>query len=333
MADADPDPDSDPGARREFAFELGLCAHLEATTDWLVGRQLGAAVERPGRRIVDVVAVAPGPAFDDRARITAETVPVRAVESDVGVGEAVPRRRAVRETPGLTDALVDRAIEVGFFATERRNGREYLRQTTRYPDGWFDRLVGIENKPDLGSPGALERQLRTDVSLGLFEAVILATESHVTRAHLNRIPDAVGVWRFDPDAGERTVIREPTALATDEGGVELVERRPLETEISIVAAEAKARARRRIAERAYGKGWRTYDLPACEHAAATDDGRPYCARFERVVDPSRTCRDCDAREPGTAPAVDADALRASRTAWEPDPSGVRRRQSGLDRFQ
>ncbi|MFB6090952.1 MAG: DUF5787 family protein [Halobellus sp.] len=325
---ADPEPD----VRREFAFELGLCAHLEEATDWLVGRQLGAAVDRPGRRIVDVVGVAPGPDFDERARITAETIPVRAVESDVGVGAAVPRRRAVRETPGLTDALVDRAIDVGFFATERRSGREYLRQAARYPDRWFDRLVGIENKPDLGSPGALERQLRTDVSLGLFESVILATESHVTRAHLNRIPDAVGVWRFDPESGERTVIREPAPLATDDPGIELVERRPLETEVAIVDGDAKARARRRIAERAYGKGWRTYDFPACAHAESTADGRPHCAHFGRVVDPSRTCRDCDARASGAAPDVDVGGLRDARTDWEPDPPGVRRRQSGLDRF-
>jgi hypothetical protein len=325
---------SDAGGAREFTFELGLCAQLESTTDWIVGRQLGGAVDRPGRRIVDVVGVEPGAAFDDRAAITAETIPARAIESIVGVGEAVPRRRAIRETPGLTEPLVDRAVEVGFFASERRNGRASLRQTTRYPDAWFDRLVGIENKPDLGSPGALERQLRTDVSLGLFDHVILATESHVTRAHLNRIPEEVGVWRVHPDANERTVLREPTPLPTDEPGVELVERRPLETEVAVVDRAAKAAARRRIAERAYGKGWRTYDFPSCAHATATADGRPRCTHFERIVDPRRACgADCDAREPANSPDVDAEALRASRTAWRRDPAGVRRRQSGLDRFQ
>ena len=325
---------SDADAPREFAFELALCAHLEAATEWVLSRQLGAAVERSGRRIMDVVGVVPGPAFDDRARITAEAIPVRAVESDVGVGEAVARHRAVRESDRLHDVAVDAAVEVGFFETERRKAHEYVRQTTRYPDDWFDRLVGIENKPDLGDPGALGRQLRIDVSLGLFDSVILATESHVTRAHLNRIPSEVGVWRFDPETRSRDVIREPTPLPTDAPGVELVEERPLETEIEIVGADAKARARRRVAERAYGKGWRTYDAPACAHAEATDDGRPYCTQFDRVVDPTRACgTDCDAHDAAVAPAVDADALRDARTPWVANPPGVRRRQSGLDRFR
>jgi len=325
---------SDADAPQEFAFELALCAHLEAATEWVLSRQLGAAVERSGRRIMDVVGVVPGPAFDDRARITAEAIPVRAVESDVGVGEAVARHRAVRESDQLHDVAVDTAIEVGFFEPERRKTHEYVRQTTRYPDGWFDRLVGIENKPDLGDPGALGRQLRTDVSLGLFDSVILATESHVTRAHLNRIPTEVGVWRFDPETRKREVIRAPTPLSTGSHGVELVEERPLETEIKVVGADAKARARRRVAERAYGKGWRTYDTPACAHAEVTDDGRPYCTQFDRVVDPTRACgTDCDARDPGVAPEVDADALRDARTPWEGNPPGVRRRQSGLDRFR
>ncbi|MFB6251375.1 MAG: DUF5787 family protein [Halobellus sp.] len=325
---------SDTGGTREFAFELGLCAQLESTTDWIVGRQLGGAVDRTGRRIVDIVGVEMGAAFDDRAAITDRAIPVRAIESDVGVGEAVARRRAIRETPGLNETLVERAVDIGFFASERRSGRAYLRQTTRYPDAWFDRLVGIENKPDLGSPGALERQLRTDVSLGLFDHVILATESHVTRAHLNRIPEEVGVWRFQPETDKRAVIREPTALPTDDPGVELVERHPLETEVAIVGRAAKAAARRRIAERAYGKGWRTYDFPSCAHATATPDGRPRCTYFERVVDPGRACgADCDARESASPPDVDVDTLRASRTAWRRDPAGFRRQQSGLDRFQ
>ncbi|MGQ4556669.1 DUF5787 family protein [Halobellus sp. GM3] len=323
-------------APREFAFELELCSHLETATEWVLSRQLGATVDRAGRRIVDVVGVVPGPDFDERAEITERAIPKRAIESDVGVGEAVPRRRALDGdlTPEIRDGIVDAAVDVGFFETERRNGRGYVRQTTRYPERWFDRLVGIENKPDLADPGALSRQLRTDVSLGLFEEVVLATESHVTRAHLNRIPPAVGVWRFDPETGTRDVIREATPLRTDAPGIELVDERPLRTDVVPVSAESKARARRRIAERAYGKGWRTYGFPACVHAEATAEGLPYCARFDRVVDPSRACgSDCDARDPGDPPAVDSDALRGERTPWRPDPPGVARRQAGLDRFR
>ncbi|WP_144905108.1 DUF5787 family protein [Halobellus captivus] len=324
---------NDADAPREFAFELALCAHLEETTEWVLSRQLGAAVDRSGRRIVDVVGVVPGPDFEERARITDRSIPVRAIESGVGAGEAVSRYRALRESWRLREEVVERAIDVGFFERERRKGREYLRRTTRYPDGWFEGLVGIENKPDLGDPGALSRQLRTDVSLGLFEEVVLATESHVTRAHLNRIPRAVGVWRFDPETGRKEVIRESTSLSTESAGVELVEERPLRTDVAIVGTDEKARARRRIAERAYGKGWRTYDFPACAHASATADGRPYCAQFECVVEPSRACgSECTGYAPGSPPEVAADEHRDSRTSWRRDPPGVVRRQTGLDRF-
>ena len=322
------------GSPREFGFELALCSALEERTDWVLGRQLGAAVDDPGRRIADVVGVVPGRAFDTRAAITPDTIPVRAVDSDVGPGRAVPERRTVRESPTLRESTVDAAVDANFFVRERRNGREHVRQATRYPDGWFDRLVGIENKPDLGAPGSLERQLRVDVELGVFDRVVLATASHVTRAHLNRFPPEVGVWRFDPDTRDRTVVREPTRLPVGDPGVEIAAQRPLETEIAVVDADAKARARRRIAERAYGKGWRTYDLPACARADATDEGRPYCTWFDRVVDPRRECGpDCPGHTPGPPPDVDADSLRDARTPWRRDPPGAVRRQSGLDRFR
>ena len=327
-------PTTETDSPREFGFEVALCSFLEDRTDWVIGRQLGAAVDSPGRRIADVVGVVPGSNFDARAEITPDTIPVRAVESEVGAGRAVPRRRTVRESPALRESTVDAAIDAGFFTSERRGGREYVRQATRYPTGWFDRLVGVENKPDLGEPGSLERQLRVDVELGVFDRVVVATESHVTRAHLNRLPPEAGVWRFDPDTGDRTVVREPTRLAVDDAGIELVADRPLETQIEVVDADAKARARRRIAERAYGKGWRSYDFPACARVDATGDGRPYCAWFDRVVDPRRECGpDCPGHDPGPAPDVDADALRDARTPWRRDPSGVVRWQSGLDRFR
>jgi hypothetical protein len=317
----------------EFAFELALCAHLEAETDWLPARQLGAAVAEPGGRIVDVCAVVPGPAFDDRAAITASEIPVRAIKSDVGVGTARRPRAAVDGHPEAVRRATDRAVEVGFFEAERRGGQRHVRQAVRYPDGWFERLVGIENKPDLGAPGDLRRQLRTDVSLGLFDEVVLATESYVTRAHLNRLPDAVGVWRFDPETDERTVVREATALPVDSPGIELVAERTDRTDVAVVAPGEKARARRRVAERAYGKGWRPDAFPACDHATATPDGRPRCERFGRVVNPASDCgADCPAREAADPPAVDVAALRESRSRWIADPPGVVRRQAGIDRF-
>ncbi|RAW45290.1 hypothetical protein DQW50_10005 [Halorubrum sp. 48-1-W] len=317
----------------EFRFELALCSALESP-DRVVARQLGAGVTRPGARIVDVCVVTPGPGFDARTALTPDRIPATAIEARVGPGEAVPVADAFDLPPERANAVVDAAVEAGYLERERRNGRPVVRASARYPDDWVGSLTAIENKPDLGTPGELTAQLRYDVALGLFETVVLATASYVTRAHLNRIPDPVGIWRFDPETGEREVVREPTLLEPDAPGVEIREERSVRTDVALVPPRAKARKRRRIAERAYGKGWRP-DPPACANATVTDDGRPYCTRFDRVVDPGRECgHSCPERDPGDPPALDRDRLRDERTAWVADPDGDGpRRQSGLSRFR
>ncbi|MDT3434100.1 DUF5787 family protein [Haloarcula sp. 1CSR25-25] len=314
---------------REFDFELALCAHLEREGR-LVSRQLGGAVH--GRRVLDTVVVEPGPEFDERAAITSERLPTAAIESDVGPGRARYWKDAFDCHPDRAERAVELAVERGFFERERRGGRTYVRQTTRYPD-WFDGIVAIENKPDLGRPGDLEAQLRTDVSLALADRVVLATASYVTGAHLNRIPEEVGVWRFDPDSGRITVRRAATPLSTDDAGVELLEERTLRTDVRIVSAAEKARGRRRLAERAYGKGWRSFDYPACERCSPDGDGVPYCGWKDRAVRESDECGPgCGGHEAADPPAVDGESLRAERTPWRADPDGRRHRQSGLDRF-
>ncbi|WP_423743891.1 DUF5787 family protein (plasmid) [Haladaptatus sp. SPP-AMP-3] len=339
---------------REFPFELALCAHLEATTDDVIARQVGAGVHAPSNRIIDVLCVEPGPDFGSRTDISAERIPDAAIESDVGVGEARYWRDAFDTSPEYARGVVERAVEVGFFERERRGGREYVRQVARYPD-WFGRLVGIENKPDLSDPGDLETQLRKDVSLGLVDEVILATESYVTGAHLNRIPEEVGVWRFhggeegsgngdevgergdegrdgEEEGGKIEVIREPTSLDTDGAGTELIEERVGRTDVRVASAEGKAKRRRRMAERAYGKGWRTYDFPACGEIESRGGAVPYCRWKGRVVDPARCGADCPGHDPADPPAVDTDAERDVRTPWVADPTGRQRRQAGLDKF-
>jgi hypothetical protein len=320
---------------REYGFELALCAHLEREREAVVSRQLGTSLH--GRRVMDTVLVDPGPGFEERAAITPETIPAPAIESDVGPGQARYWKDAFDCHPDRAESVVERAVELGFFERERRSGRTYVRQTARYPDDWFARLVGVENKPDLGRPGDLETQLRKDVSLGLLDAVVLATESYVTGAHRNRLPERVGIWRFDPDTGEREVIRDPTPLATDATGIDVLERRPARTEVRPVDAAAKAHHRRRVAERAYGKGWRTYDFPDCAEIEAADrhgtGGLPYCAWKGRLVHPEAECGpDCPGYDEADPPAVDLDAERAGGQPWRADPEGRQRRQSGLDRW-
>jgi len=313
----------------EFGFELALAAHLEPR-EAVVSRQLGTGVH--SRRVMDLVCVEPGPAFEERVALTPEPVPPAAIESDVGPGRARYWKRAFDCHPQRAERAVTRAFACGFFERERRNGRTYIRQVARYPD-WFDRLVGIENKPDLGRPGDLETQLLTDVELGVLDAVVLATASHVTGAHRNRIPDEVGIWRFDPETGEREVLREPAQLPVDEPGVEICDRSSARTDVRIVSAEAKRRARRAVAERAYGKGWRTYGLPACAQVDPDERGLPYCPWKGRLVRPATECGPgCAGHEPAEPPAFDPDGLRAAHTPWEPDPDGRTRRQADLQRY-
>ncbi|WP_254536208.1 DUF5787 family protein [Halomarina litorea] len=319
---------------REFAFEMALCARLESEGH-LVARQLGTGTR--GRRVVDTVVVDPGPEFDARTRITAEIIPDAAIAADVGTGRARFWRDCLDYSPEYAREVVDRAVEVGFFERERRGGREYVRQTTRYPEGWFSRLVGIENKPDLSSPGDLTTQLRKDVSLGVLDEVVLATESYVTGAHLNRIPEVVGVWRVDADTGEYEVVREATPLDSGAAGVEVVEETPTRTDVVVVPASEKPRLRRRVAERAYGKGWRV-SFPDCPHVedrpVAGVGGVPFCPREGRIVGGPDPCSCASPTSDGPpAPAVDVDAHRARHSPWVRDPAGVAHRQSGLDRFR
>ncbi|WP_440988505.1 DUF5787 family protein [Haloarchaeobius baliensis] len=321
---------------REFAFEQRLCASLEHDVDGVLARQLGGGVHS-ARRVLDVVVAQPGPTFDDRAAITGRTIPHRAIESDVGRGRSRDWRGAFDLPAERARGIVERAVDVGFFERDPTAGAEHVRRACRYPEGWFGRLVAVENKPDLGAPGDLETQLLKDVRLGLVDEVVLATASHVTRAHLNRIPEAVGVWRFDPETLDRTVVREATPLAVDDHGTEIVEEHAGWTEVRVASPAAKARARRRLAERAYGKGWRVDEFPGCgrvrDVAVAGGGGLPYCEWKGRIVDPGNECgADCPGFEASEPPSVDVAGERDRRTGWVADPDGLARRQAGLDRF-
>jgi hypothetical protein len=330
---------------REFEFELRLSAHLEQSgvpgvpdlaPEGVIGRQLGTSVAGAGGRVMDLVYVEPGPAFEARQRISPVTIPPLAIESDVGVGRFRRATAAIDAPPEVARRVAESAIEAGFFERSR-NGQLAVRQATRYPD-WFGALVGVENKPDLDRPGDLTSQLRRDVSLGVLDAVVLATGSYVTGAHLNRLPDAIGVWQVDLDAADPIeVVREPTRLDPDAVGLEVVAEHPGRIDVEPVSAAAKRFQRRRIAERAYGKGWRTFDLPGCVHAeprtVAGTSGLPGCSSKDRLVDPGCECGpDCPAHEAGSPPAVDLARERERRTAWVADPPGLARKQANLEHF-
>lgn len=323
---------------REFAFELRLAAHLEASRDSIIARQIGASVHA-ANRVMDLLLVEPGPEFDARTAITPRTIPDAAIEADVGPGRAQYWKNCFERPTEYTREVVERAIEIGYFERERRNGRSYVRTAARYPD-WFGRLVGIENKPDLGTPGDLESQLRKDASLSLLDEVILATESYVTGAHLNRIPEEIGVWRVNFEAPREEwieVVREPKSLDSAGFGLEVVEEFAGQTDVRVATPDEKARTRRKLAERAYGKGWRTYDFPACAEIdpgeIAGVGGLPYCAFKDRVVDPAKCGLSCPGHDSAEPPEVDNRSERDAHSPWVADPDGRARRQARLDGYR
>ena len=331
----------------EFDFEMRLCARLESAgvpvdaafggSEPVVARQIGGGVHAPGARVIDTVLIEPGPRFEQRAAITPKSIPDAAIEADIPSGRAVPRRDAFADlniSPERQRAVVERADEIGFLEREREDGREYVRQVAPYPE-WYGDLLAVENKPDLANPGDLDRQLRFDVALGLFDRAVLATKTHVTRGHLNRLPDAVGVWRLHE--GTLDVVREAAPLTPEAPGTEVVAERPGRTRIEPVTPTQKARRRRRTAERAYGKGFRPGAFPGCarievarRHGAG---GLPHCGFYDRFVDPGGECGpDCPGHAPAEAPTVDSEAARAENSPWVADPEGQARTQSGLDQF-
>lgn len=319
---------------REYGFELRVCARLERRFEGVVARQVGTAVG--GERVMDAVVVTPGPAFAERAAITPETIPPAVLEAGVGL-TWTPVTDAFEAAPERARRLAERGVAVGFLERARRGGRDVIRQVARYPD-WVGGIGGVENKPDLGTPGDLATQLRKDVSLGLLDWVVVATESYVTGAHLNRIPRAVGVWRVEPGGDEPIeVVREPEPLDPDAPGLQVEARHPGRTDLRPVSAARKGRQRRRVAERAYGRGWRPA-LPACAsaraEAAADSTCLPGCAWKDRLVDPGAECGpSCPGYEPADPPDADPEAERARNTAWVADPEGRARRQVGLDRWE
>ena len=321
-----------PG-RTEAAFEFQLCAHLEEAKDAVVARQIGASPLRVRRRILDVVCLEPGPAFETRARIGSSAIPDVLIRAEIPGSRAVPAGRCLEVDPPHREEVIEAGVSAGFIERERRGGRTFIRRTVAYPEDWFGPILAIENKPDLSRAGMLAEQLRFDLSLAVADAVIVATASTVTGAHLNRIPDAVGVWEFDPQSGSLTVHREPRSLATDAPAMVPTGRRSDHVPVRPVTAAQKRRVRRRLAERAYGRGWRRFPLVGCVHFQLDAAAAPRCAEFATVIDPARTCGEtCPHYTPAAAPADVRTQVRAARTPWVADADGFVREQSRIGEF-
>ncbi|WP_277555597.1 DUF5787 family protein [Halobaculum limi] len=272
-----------PGAGdSEFAFELLVSRWAELA--WhpsdgarpvVVARQLGTRERRWDTVVleVDPEAFAVRRRFGDRGL---DSDLLRIVQS--APAEFAWYRDAV-DDPGFPWRYVREAVHraAARDLVEKRsgqNGRIEFRRVREYPD-WVERIVAIENKPDLdaSAAAALADQLQYDVESGLADEVWVATAAtgeRVSPALLEDIPVEVGVLEFDfaagVDADTAEVVWHPTTLDSD----------------------PENRTRRLLAERGYGKGWRSFTetmRPDCRHFELRREGRalvPYCAAKERV---------------------------------------------------
>ena len=305
----------------EFAFELRVCQWAERA--WppdgdrdnpvLVARQLGTKRRRWDTIVVEC----------DRAGLRRRAAFGRQrLDSDLRhvLGHAHAEWAYYRDAlphPGYPWRYVREAIHTaadrGVLDRRKRGNRIEIRRKYAYPD-WIERIVAIENKPDLDASAAsrLAPQLERDVALGLADEVWVATERTDERVEpilLEDLPAAAGVLTIDPSAVEADVAWYPQSLAVSEPGTRIEERPDDDlsaARFEYVDPEWKAKKRRSIAERAYERGWRAYAeslRPDCRHFQLRTEGDsvvPYCEAKERVPTPSTcraACRDCEPEPP------------------------------------
>jgi hypothetical protein len=316
VSDADAD---DRNADPEFVFELRTCRWAErewppgtggedAATDAppaIVARQLGTKRRRWDTLVVEVEPEA----FRRRANFGRERL-------DSDLLDVIPHAPADWEY--YRDALPDpgypwryvreaihRADDRGILDARKRNNRIEIRRKWAYPD-WVERVVAVENKPDLDASAArdLAAQMEYDVALSLADEVWVATREtgeRVEPALLERLPVEAGILTLDSEArtasdarAERSDPRAsvewyPRSLDSAAPGTRILERGE-ETKYGQSAArfeyadpEWKAHKRLEIAERAYEKGWRAFAetmRPDCRQFQLRREGRtllPYCA--------------------------------------------------------
>jgi hypothetical protein len=300
-------------ADAEFGFELLVCRWAEES--WpptgrqddaiLVSRQLGTSDRR-----WDTVVLECDPAgLAARAEFGAE-------ELDSDLLHVV--RNAPAEWAWYRDALphpgypwryvraaVHRAADRGVVETRRRGNRIQLRRIAPYPE-WLRRIVAIENKPDLDAAAAraLADQLRHDVETGLADEVWVATATtgdRVEPALLEDLPVDVGILAFDVDAADG----DPDGWPAAPGGVDAsVEWYPGDVTPPPGERDDGRRDRRlELAERAYGRGWRSYHdtmRPDCRHFELRRFGRamvPHCAAKGRSQTAAECAGSCPEFEP------------------------------------
>ncbi|WP_158057562.1 DUF5787 family protein [Halorussus halophilus] len=293
----------------EFVFELQTCRWAELhwppedespTNAVLVARQLGTK-----RRRWDTIVLEADPEglrqrrnFGEQ-RLDSDLLHVvqHAPEAWAWYQDALPYPgypwRYVRET-------IHQAADRGILDVRKDGNRLQIRRKWEYPD-WVDRIVAIENKPDLDASAAraLGNQIEYDVAMGLADEVWVATRAtgeRVEPALLERLPVEAGILSVQTGAATNTNARDlsatvewfPRSLSAEDPGTRILER-PSGGKYDASAArfeyadpDWKADKRLAIAERAFEKGWRSYHdtmRPDCRHFELKRVGRallPWC---------------------------------------------------------
>jgi hypothetical protein len=323
---------SDPPVGSEFTFELLVCRWAELTwppeettsadptsTDatveqprpsFVVARQLGTQKRRWDTLVVecDRAGLAQRRQFGEQALDSDLLHVVRnAPEEWTFYRDALPH-------PGYPWRYVRKAIHRAAardLLEKRKRGRKIeIRRLRPYPD-WVRRIVAIENKPDLdaSAAGALTDQLQHDVDTALADEVWVATTRTGERVEpvlLEDFPVEVGVLTFDVAAGEggRGHSRSGLHVDADSAVVDwLPSSLPVGVDSDAFSAEEKRARRLQIAERAYGKGWRSFRdtmRPDCRHFELERAGRallPTCAAKGRCQTAAECSGGCPEFEP------------------------------------
>ena len=309
----------------EFSFELQVCQWAEH--HWppggerqrpvVVARQLGTKHRRWDTLVIEC---------DPEGLCERANFGGRRLDSDLlcVVEHAPPDWEWYRDAlpdPGYpwryVREAVHRAADRGLVDRRRgANGRIELRRQWAYP-GWVDRLVAIENKPDLDASAArdLAGQLQRDVALGLADEVWVATRATggtVEPVLLEDVPVEAGILTVEPGArgdSAASVAWRPRTLDADGPGTRILER-PAGGEYDSSACrfeyadpDWKREKRLEIAERAYERGWRSYVSsmrPDCRHFRLDPRppvARPFCGAYGTHQTPGECSQSCPEFEP------------------------------------